>query len=58
MWQMAAEEKSDKLVSDMKGQMKQRGITEFLHVEKVAPTGIHQCLLNIYGDQTEDLGCG
>jgi len=32
---------------------KQRWGTEFLHVEKVAPTAIQQCLLNIYGDQTE-----
>jgi len=32
--------------------MKQRRVTEFLHVEKITPIDIHQRLLNIYGDQT------
>ena len=29
--------------------------TEFLHEEKMAPTDIHQCLLNAYGDWTVDV---
>ena len=32
--------------------MKQRGVTESLHVEKMAPTDIHWHLLNVSGDQT------
>ena len=39
--QMAAEGQSDKMASDMEVQMKQRGVAEFLHVEKMAPTDIH-----------------
>ena len=31
--------------------MKQRCGTDFLHAEEMAPN-IHQCLLNVYGDQT------
>ena len=54
MWQMAAEGQSDKMVSDMKVLMKQRGGTEFLHVEMMTPTDIHQFLLNVYGEQTVD----
>ena len=49
---MAAEGQSDKMASDMDTLMKQRCVIEFLHVEKIAPTDIHQCLLNICGDQT------
>jgi len=49
MWQMAAEGHSDKNVADMEMQMKQWCVTKFLHVEKIAPTDIHQ---HIYGDQT------
>ena len=51
---MAAEGQSDKMVSDMEVQMKQRCGTEFFHVEKMTPTDIHRCLLNAYGDQTVD----
>ena len=51
---MAAEGQSDKMVSDMKVLMKQRGGTEFLHVEMMTPTDIHQFLLNVYGEQTVD----
>ena len=43
VWQMA---------SDVKVRMKQRCITEFLHVERMAPTDIHQCLLKVFGDLT------
>ena len=35
--------------------VKQRGGNEFLHVEKMVPTDIHHCLLNIYGDQPVDV---
>jgi len=40
---------------DTEVHMKQRCVTEFLHSEKMAPTDIHQCLMNVYGDQTEDV---
>ncbi len=49
---MAAEGQSDKTVSDMKVWMKQRCGIEFIHVEKMVPTDIHQHLLNVYGEQT------
>ena len=53
---MAAVGQSDKIVSDTEGCTKQRCGTEFLHMQiKIAPTDIHQCLLNIYGDQTVDV---
>jgi len=47
VWQMAAEGQSDKMVSDMEVDMKQRKGSELLHVEKTAPTDIHWCLLNV-----------
>ena len=34
MWQMAAEEQSDKMASDMEVHMKQKYMAEFLHTEK------------------------
>ena len=43
---MAAERQSDKMVSDMEEQMKQRRGVEFLHMEKIVSIDIHQCLLN------------
>jgi len=49
---MAAEGQSDRITSDMEVGMKQRYGIELLHVEKIAPIDIHQCLLNVYGDQT------
>ena len=52
---MAAERKSDKTVPDMDVYTSQRCGTEFLHVEKMAPTDIHQHLLNVSGDQTVDV---
>jgi len=52
---MTAEGHSDKMASDVEVRMKQRCITEFLHVEKIAPNDIHRCLLNVYGDQTLDV---
>ena len=48
---MAAEGQSDKMASDMEVSVKERCGIEFLHLEKMAPTDIHQCLLNAYGDQ-------
>ena len=38
---------SDRMASDMEVQTKQRCVTEFLHLEKFAPTDTHQCLLNV-----------
>ena len=52
---MAAEGQPGKMVSDIEVQKEQRGATQFLHVEKMAPSGIHQCLLNAYGDQLVDV---
>ena len=49
---MATEGQNGKTVSDMEVLMKQRCILEFLHMEKMAPTDIHEHLLNFYGDQT------
>ena len=51
---MTAEGQSGKTVSDTEVHMKHRCIIE-LYVEKMAPTDIHQCLLNIDGDQTVDV---
>ena len=52
---MAAEGQSDRMVTDMEVQMKQRSGTEFFHEKKMAATDIHQCLLNIYGDHPVDM---
>ena len=52
---MVAGGQSDKMVSDMEVPTKQRFVIEFLHAEKMAPTDIRQCLLNIHGDQTVDV---
>ena len=52
---MAAEEQSDRWVSDIEVHVKQKCATEFLHEEKMALTDMHQCLLNVYGDQTGDV---
>ena len=52
---MTAEGQSDKMVSDMEVRMKQRCVIEFLHVEKIAPNDIHQCLLKVYGGKTMDV---
>lgn len=51
---MAAEGHSDTKASDMEVHMKQKCGTEFLHVEKMAFTDIHQRLLKVYGNQTVD----
>ena len=39
------------MASDMEVHMKQRCVTEFLHVEKRGPTDIHRFLTSIYGDK-------
>ena len=52
---MTAEGQSDQTTPDMELLMTQRHVTEFLHSEKIAPTDIQQCLLNIYEDQTVDV---
>jgi len=52
---MAAEGQTDKMTSDMEECVKQRFVIEFLPVEKMASSAIHQCLLNISGDQTVDV---
>ena len=44
MLQMTSEGQSDKMASNMEVRMK--GVTEFLDVEKMVPLDIHQCLLN------------
>jgi hypothetical protein len=55
MRQMRVEEQPKKMASDMEVCMKQRGVTEFLHAEKIAYKDIYQRLLNVYGDQTVDI---
>ena len=50
--QIAAEGQSDRMASDMEMWMEQRYDIEFLHVEKMAPTNMHQHLLNASGGQT------
>ena len=55
MWQLSAEGPSVKMVSDMEVCMKRRRVTEFFHLEKMAPTDIHWCFLNIFGDQRVDV---
>ena len=52
---MAAEGQSDRMTSVMEVWVKKRCVTVFLHAEKMAVIDIHQCFLNIYGDQTVDV---
>ena len=47
---------SDRIESDTETHRKQRSVTEFLHVEKIAPIDFHSHLLNVSGDQTVDVG--
>ena len=49
---MAAEGQSDTMMSDMEVHMKQRCVTESLHV---APTDIHLHLLKVYADQAVEV---
>ena len=56
MEQMAAEGQSDTMASDMEVWVKQRCVTEFSPCRKrTAPIAIHQCVLNISGDQPVDV---
>jgi len=48
----AAEGQSGKMVSDMEVSVKQRCVNEFLHEEKKERADTHQCLMNVYGDET------
>ena len=43
------------MVSDMEVHMKERCVTEFLHVVEMALIDIHWHFLNLDGDQTVDL---
>ena len=52
---MVAEGQTDKMMSDIKVLLKQRCVTEFLHVEKNSPMDIHGCLLNFYGKLAVDV---
>ena len=52
---MVVEGQSDTMASDMEVWMKQECAIGFLHAENMAPTNIHQYLLNVYGDQTVDV---
>ena len=54
MQQLAVEGQYDKMASDVEVCVKQRCGAEFLHAEKMAPVDIHECLLNVSGDQTVD----
>jgi hypothetical protein len=53
---MRAETQSDKMASDMEMRMKQRCVNEFIHAGKIAPNDEHRRLLNVYRDQTVDVG--
>ena len=56
---MATEGRSDKMAPDIQEvRMKQRCVTEFLCVEKMAPTACHRCLLNVYGCEHRGVVCG
>ena len=52
---MAAEEQSDKTASDMEVHVKQMCVTAFPPMEKIPPTDIHRCFLDVYRDQTVDV---
>ena len=52
---MAAKGQSDRMASDVEVRKKQRCVAEFLQAVKVAPLDIHQCLLNVDGDQVVDV---
>jgi len=47
---MAEERQSDTTASDLELWIKQSGVMEFLHMDKMSPVDIHQSLLNVYGD--------
>ena len=43
------------MVSDLEACAKQKCVTEFLHVQKMAPTDTNQHMLNVFEDQTMDV---
>ena len=43
------------MASDMEVCTEQRGVTEFLHAEKIPSTDIHSNLLNTDGDESVDV---
>jgi len=51
---MTAERHSEKMASDMEVHMKQMCVNKSILVENMA-YDLHQCLLNVYGDQTVDV---
>jgi len=53
--QKAAKGQSDKMTPDREVYIKQSCGSEFLHMEKMAPTDIHCHMLNVYGEQTVDV---
>lgn len=55
MLQVEAEQQFGKMTFDMKGHMKQWGIIEFVHRQKITPTESQQQLLNIYKNQAVDI---
>jgi len=55
MQQVATEGHLGRIASDMEVHTKQGCGTEVLHREKILHIGIHQHLLNVYGDQTVDV---
>jgi len=52
---MAPEGQSDRMVLEVEVRMEQNCFILFLRAEKMAPTDIHQCLLDVYGDQHVDV---
>ena len=43
------------MASDMEVHMKQKCVTEFIHLEKMPPTDTHRRLLRFYGNRTVDV---
>jgi len=53
---MTTERQSDKVASHMEVCMKQRHVNGIpMYGKKMAPMEVHQCLLNVHGDQTVDM---
>jgi hypothetical protein len=53
--QIVTAEQSTKMAFDIEVCTKQKCVIEFLTAEQIAPTDIHRCLLNVYGDDTVDV---
>ena len=52
---MAAEGQSDKMPPDVEVCLKQRCVTEFLHVKIITPINVHRHLWKVSGDQKVDV---